>query len=38
MSLRHGTTHDVPACWFGMDRSTSTRAIGEVQPLLAQQG
>ncbi|MDA5282025.1 transposase family protein [Streptomyces sp. Isolate_45] len=30
--LRHGATHDVPACWFGVDRSTITRAIGEVQP------
>ncbi|BDM74991.1 hypothetical protein HEK616_84780 (plasmid) [Streptomyces nigrescens] len=38
MSLRHGTTHDVLACWFGVDRSTITRAIGEVRPLLAQRG
>ncbi|WP_371132078.1 transposase family protein, partial [Streptomyces sp. cf386] len=22
VSLRHGTTHDVLACWFGVDRST----------------
>ncbi|MFJ5829181.1 transposase family protein [Streptomyces sp. NPDC093089] len=36
--LRHGVTHDVPACWFGVDRSTITRAIGEVRPLLAEQG
>ncbi|MGW8358763.1 transposase family protein [Streptomyces wedmorensis] len=36
--LRHGVTHDVPACWFGVDRSTITRAIGEVQPLLAERG
>ncbi|MEU8651426.1 transposase family protein [Streptomyces sp. NPDC048737] len=28
--LRPVTTHDVPACWFGVDRSTVTRAIGEV--------
>ncbi|WP_405594641.1 transposase family protein [Streptomyces sp. NBC_01092] len=35
VSLRHGTTHDVLACWFGVDRSTITRAIGEVRPLLA---
>ncbi|WP_328435945.1 helix-turn-helix domain-containing protein [Streptomyces sp. NBC_00425] len=28
--LRHGTTHDVLACWFGADRSTITRAINEV--------
>ncbi|WP_242000063.1 transposase [Streptomyces klenkii] len=36
--LRHGTTHDVLACWFGMDRSTITRAISEVRPLLAERG
>jgi hypothetical protein len=36
--LRHGTTHDVLACWFEVDRSTITRAIGEVRPLLAQRG
>ncbi|MFE3186005.1 transposase family protein [Streptomyces violascens] len=34
--LRHGTPHDVLACWFGVDRSTITRAIGEVRPLLAE--
>ncbi|MFC9948527.1 helix-turn-helix domain-containing protein [Streptomyces pratensis] len=28
--LRHGTAHDLPACWFGVDRSTVNRAIGEV--------
>jgi hypothetical protein len=38
VSLRHGTTHDVLACWFGVDRSTITRAIDEVRPLLAQRG
>ncbi|MGW2426854.1 transposase family protein [Streptomyces sp. NPDC001709] len=38
VNLRHGTTHDVLACWFGVDRSTITRAIGEVRPLLAQRG
>ncbi|MFF7358951.1 transposase family protein [Streptomyces filipinensis] len=38
VNLRHGTTHDVLACWFGVDRSTVTRAIGEVRPLLAQRG
>ncbi|MET7355529.1 transposase family protein [Streptomyces mirabilis] len=38
VSLRHGTTHDVLACWFGVDHSTITRAIGEVRPLLAQRG
>ncbi|MFE1364220.1 transposase family protein [Streptomyces anulatus] len=26
------------ACWFGVDRSTVTRAIGEVRPLLAERG
>ncbi|MEU8917858.1 transposase family protein [Streptomyces nigrescens] len=36
--LRHGATHDVLACWFGVDRSTITRAIGEVRPLLAGRG
>ncbi|MFE6818605.1 transposase family protein [Streptomyces sp. NPDC057675] len=34
--LRHGATHDVLACWFGVDRSTITRAVGEVRPLLAE--
>ncbi|MFG3295253.1 transposase family protein [Streptomyces sp. NPDC048179] len=38
VSLCHGTTHDVLVCWFGVDRSTITRAIGEVRPLLAQGG
>ncbi|WP_342611974.1 transposase family protein [Streptomyces albidoflavus] len=36
--LRHAKTHDVLACWFGMDRSTITRAIGVVRPLLAERG
>ncbi|MFH8259210.1 transposase family protein [Streptomyces roseolus] len=36
--LRHGVTHGVPACWCGVDRSTVTRAIGEVRPLLAERG
>lgn len=36
--LRHGATHDVLACWFGVDRSTITRAIGEVRPSLAERG
>ncbi|MEU6170013.1 transposase family protein [Streptomyces tanashiensis] len=36
--LRHGATHDVLACWFNVDRSTITRAIGEVRPLLAERG
>ncbi|MEW1686004.1 transposase family protein [Streptomyces sp. NPDC093594] len=30
--LRHGATHDVLACWFGVNRSTITRAINEVRP------
>ncbi|CAM5578801.1 Transposase OS=Streptomyces griseomycini OX=66895 GN=FHS37_006751 PE=4 SV=1 [Streptomyces griseomycini] len=36
--LPHATTHDVPACWFGVDRSTVTRAIGEMWPLPAERG
>ncbi|MEU0235954.1 transposase family protein [Streptomyces sp. NPDC006170] len=36
--LRHGATHDVLACRFGVDRSTMTRAIGGVRPLLAERG
>ncbi|MGA5499504.1 transposase family protein [Streptomyces cinereoruber] len=36
--LRHAATHDVLACWFEVDRSTITRAIGEVRPLLAERG
>ncbi|GHA75605.1 hypothetical protein GCM10010345_92240 [Streptomyces canarius] len=36
--LRHAVTHDVLACWFGVDRATVTRAIGEVRPLLAERG
>ncbi|WP_158073264.1 helix-turn-helix domain-containing protein [Streptomyces sp. CB02130] len=36
--LRHGGTHDVLASWFGVDRSTITRAVGEVRPLLAERG
>ncbi|MFF5343997.1 transposase family protein [Streptomyces althioticus] len=34
--LRHGVTHDVLACWFGVDRSTITRTIAEVRFLLAE--
>ncbi|GAQ65388.1 transposase [Streptomyces scabiei] len=26
------------ACWFGVDRSTITRAVNEVRPLLAERG
>lgn len=36
--LRHGPPHDVLACGFGADRSTITRAIGAVRPLLAERG
>ena len=36
--LRHGVTHDVLAAWFGVHRSTITRAVGEVRPLLAERG
>ncbi|MBQ1158778.1 transposase [Streptomyces sp. A73] len=36
--LRHGATHDVLARWLDVDRSTITRAIGEVRPLLAERG
>ncbi|MFC9427721.1 transposase family protein [Streptomyces sp. NPDC056987] len=35
---RHGVTHGVLAGWFGVDRSTMTRAIGEVRPLPAERG
>ncbi|MFE8915993.1 transposase family protein [Streptomyces globisporus] len=38
VQLRHGVTHDVLACWFRVDRSTLTRAIGEVRPSLAERG
>ncbi|MFF8848074.1 transposase family protein [Streptomyces sp. NPDC015127] len=34
--LRRGVTHDVLACWFGVDRSTITRAIGEITPITHQ--
>ncbi|MGR7026210.1 transposase family protein [Geodermatophilus sp. URMC 62] len=30
--------HHVLACLFGVSRSTITRAIGEVRPLLAERG
>ena len=36
--LRHGVTHDVLARWFGVSRSTITRAVGEVRLLLAERG
>ncbi len=38
VALRHGVTHDVLAAWFGVDRSTVTRAIGEIRPILAERG
>jgi hypothetical protein len=38
VNLRHAVTHDVLACWFGVDRSTVTRAISEIRPLLAARG
>ncbi|WP_112137177.1 transposase family protein [Glycomyces dulcitolivorans] len=38
VNLRHAVTHDVLACWFGVDRSTVTRAIAEIRPLLAMRG
>ncbi|MGW8955912.1 helix-turn-helix domain-containing protein [Streptomyces sp. NPDC055709] len=34
--VRHGATHDLPACWFGVDRSIIARAINAVRPLLAE--
>ncbi|MFC5786803.1 helix-turn-helix domain-containing protein [Streptomyces aureus] len=37
-TLSHGATHDALACRFGVDRSTITRAIDEVRPLLAMRG
>ncbi|MFJ5228628.1 transposase family protein [Kitasatospora sp. NPDC088391] len=36
--LRHGVTHDVLACRFGVDRSTVTRTVGEIRPLPAERG
>ncbi|MEU3010286.1 transposase family protein [Nocardia asteroides] len=38
VALRHGVTHDVLAVWFEVDRSTVTRAIGEIRPILAERG
>ncbi|WNV85073.1 transposase family protein [Umezawaea sp. Da 62-37] len=35
---RRGITHDVLAAWFRVDRSTITRAVNEVRPLLAEHG
>lgn len=36
--LRHAATHDVLAAWFEVDRSTITRAVNEIRPLLAERG
>ena len=36
--LRHGLTHDVVASWFGVHRSTISRSIAEIRPLLAERG
>ncbi|MFI2664818.1 transposase [Micromonospora carbonacea] len=36
--LRHGLTHDVIATWFGVHRSTISRSIAEINPLLAERG
>jgi DDE superfamily endonuclease len=33
--LRYGITRDVLDCQFGVSRSTISRAVGEVRPLLA---
>jgi hypothetical protein len=38
VDLRRAVILDVLACWFGVDRSTITRALGEVRPLLAERG
>ncbi|MGX4656305.1 helix-turn-helix domain-containing protein [Micromonospora sp. SCSIO 07396] len=35
---RHGLTHDVIAAWFGVHRSTISRSITEIRPLLAKRG
>ncbi|WP_352231597.1 transposase family protein [Actinokineospora sp. NBRC 105648] len=32
--LRHGVTHD----WLGVGRSTVTRAVDEIRPILAERG
>ncbi|WP_372444021.1 transposase family protein [Micromonospora antibiotica] len=36
--LRHGLTHDVIAAWFGVHRSTISRSISQIRPLLAERG
>ena len=32
---RHGVSHGVLAAWFTVHRSTITRAVNEIRPLLA---
>ncbi|MEV6695323.1 transposase family protein [Micromonospora sp. NPDC051196] len=36
--LRHGLTHDVVAAGFGVHRSTISRSVAEIRPLLAERG
>lgn len=36
--IRHGLTHDVLASLFRVDRSTISRTIAEIRPLLAKRG
>ncbi|WP_344323765.1 transposase family protein, partial [Streptomyces macrosporus] len=36
--LRHDLPHSVLGLLFGVDRSTITRAVGEIRTLLAQRG
>ncbi|WP_432906316.1 helix-turn-helix domain-containing protein [Micromonospora matsumotoense] len=36
--LRHGLTHDGIATWIGVHRSTVSRSIAEISPLLADRG
>lgn len=36
--LCHGAAHDVPASWFGVDRSIITWAISEMRPLQVERG
>ncbi|WP_245722824.1 helix-turn-helix domain-containing protein [Micromonospora matsumotoense] len=38
LHLRHGLTHDVIAAWLGVHRSTISRSITEIRPLLAERG
>jgi hypothetical protein len=36
--LRHGVTHDVLACWFGVSRSTITRAVASYAHCWGERG